>query len=262
MLCHSRILAAGLIFGVTAAAIGAHAAEKVPAYITQAVADSGRPAADKEHDAKRKPAEVVAFAGVKKGDQIADFFPGGGYFTRIFSKIVGPRGHVYGIFPGGFPEKMLVAEKAIAADPAYSNVSEQEQPLAPAEAGEKMAIGFQTPQLDLFWTSQNYHDVHNIKNIDMLAFNKGVFDALKPGGIYIVLDHTATPGSGGADTATLHRIDPETVKKEVEAAGFVLVKESDLLKNPNDPHTAKVFDPAIRGSTDQFILKFQKPKNS
>jgi predicted methyltransferase len=110
------------------------------------------------------------------------------------------------------------------------------------------------------WTSQNYHDLHNRPNADLAAFNKNVFDSLKPGGTYIVLDHAAEAGSGTRDTSTLHRIDPEVVKTEVTAAGFKLEGQSDVLKNPQDPHTANVRDPSIRGKTDQFILKFRKPK--
>lgn len=222
----------------------------VPAAIAAAVADPARPDADKERDVNRKPAESVAFAGLKPGDKVADLLPGGGYFTRIFSKTVGPKGHVYAVWPQGAPDTRTAAAKAIAADPAYANVTELEQPLA----------ALKTPDaLDVVWTSQNYHDLHNIPGIDLGAVNKAIFDVLKPGGVYIVLDHVAEPGSGFRDTNTLHRIDPEAVKTEVEAAGFKLAAQSDLLHNPADPHTAKIFDPAIRGKTDQFILKFQKP---
>ncbi len=244
------MLASGLVLAATAGSGGAFAADKVPAYIAAAVADPGRPAADTARDADRKPAETVAFSGVKPGDKIVDFFPGSGYFTRIFSKIAGPKGHVLALSPVGSPDKFTAATKAIAADPAYPNVSEAEQKVADLPAGS----------FDLFWTSQNYHDIHNVPNVDMAAVDKAIFTALKPGGTFFVLDHAATPGSGFQDTNTLHRIDKEAVKKEVEVAGFKLVGESDLLKNPSDPHTAKVFDPSIRGKTDQFILKFQKPK--
>ena len=245
------LMTSGLTLATALAAAGAHAADKVPGYVSAAVADAGRPATDSARDADRKPAETVAFAGVKPGDKVVDLFPGGGYFTRIFSKIVGPKGHVIAMWPPGVPEKMTAAAKAIAADPGYANVSEAEQKIAdlpPAEA-------------DVIWTSQNYHDIHNIPAVDMAAVDKSIFAALKPGGIFIILDHVATPGSGFADTSTLHRIDPVAVKKEVEAAGFVLKGESDLLKNPNDPHSAKVFDPSIRGKTDQFLFSFEKPKS-
>ena len=112
----------------------------------------------------------------------------------------------------------------------------------------------------MLFRSQNYHDFHNIPDLQVSTLNKAVFDALKPGGIYFVLDHAAEAGSGTRDTNTLHRIDEEAVKSEVKAAGFELVGESKILRNKDDPHTAKVFEPPIQGHTDQFILKFRKPK--
>jgi predicted methyltransferase len=242
MLTSGLVLAASLSPAV-------HAAEAVPAAISAAVADAGRPAADKDRDADRKPAETLAFAGVKPGNQVVDFFPGGGYFTRIFSKIVGPKGHVTALTPAGAPEKFTLAAKAIAADPAYSNVT----------AAVENPSGLPAGSIDLFFTAQNYHDLHDQKDLDVVAFDKAVFAALKPGGTFLIVDHAATAGSGFKDTDTLHRIDVDAVKKEVESAGFTLKAQSDLLRNAADPHTAKVFDPSIRGKTDQFILKFEKP---
>jgi predicted methyltransferase len=248
----------GLIAGaiVTAMLLGgsvAIAADKVPAAVSAAVADSARPAADKERDANRKPAEVVAFAGIKSGDHVAELLPGGGYFTRIFSKVVGDKGVVYAITPmrrpdapAGAPDPAAGAN-AIAAD--YKNV--KVSTLNP----EKLA----PEPVDLVWTSLNYHDVHNRPNADLGAFNKAVFDALKPGGTYIVIDHAAEKGSGTRDTSTLHRIDPDVVKKEVTAAGFTFEGESNVLRNSQDPHTAGVRDASIRGKTDQFVFKFKKP---
>ena len=227
----------------------AAAASAVSPAISAAVADTARPDADKNDDADRKPAESLAFAGVKPGEKIADLLPGRGYFTRIFSKVAGPKGHVYAVLPDA---SRAAAVTAIAADPAYANVTVVTQPLTEFHPAEP---------LDLVWTSRNYHDIHNFPNADatMAAFNKAVFEALKPGGTYIVLDHAAEAGSGARDTSTLHRIDPAVVKKEVEAAGFKLVAESKLLHNPDDAHTAKVFDGSVKGKTDQFILKFRKP---
>jgi predicted methyltransferase len=244
----------------TAALLGSirsDAAEKIPAYISAAVADPGRPDEDKQRDANRKPAETVQFAGIKPGDKVVELVPGHGYFTRIFSKVVGPKGHVYALSPPRRPNAApdspdpVAATTAIAADPAYSNVSVQAGPLVSLTVSEPA---------DVVFTAQNYHDVHNVPNIDIAAFNKSVFNALKPGGVYIVLDHAAAPGSGARDTSTLHRIDPAAVKAEALAAGFVLAGQSKVLENPQDAHTAAVFDPSIRGRTDQFIFKFRKPR--
>lgn len=233
----------------------AGAAQSVHDAIAAAIADPARPDADRQQDANRKSLEVLIFTGVKPGDKVADFIPGGGYVTRLFSKIVGKNGHVYAVVPEelfamkGDADK---AVKAIAADPAYSNVTVLREPVNRFTAPE---------QLDLVWTSMNYHDLHDpfFGPADLAAVNKAVFKTLKPGGIYLVLDHAAAAGSGLRDTNTLHRIDPEAVKKEVLAAGFVLDAQSDVLRNPDDDHTAKVFDPAIRGKTDKFIFKFRKP---
>jgi predicted methyltransferase len=232
-------------------------AAKAPDAIAAAVADPNRPDTDKQRDANRKPAETLAFAGVKPGDQIAELLPGAGYFTRLFSKIVGPGGHVYALVPAPLANApadvpdFAARVKAIAADPNYSNVSVVVEPFGQLKV---------PAPVDLVWTSQNYHDLHNFPGLDVGVFNQSIFDALKPGGIYLILDHAAEPGSGARDTATLHRIDAETVKKEVLAAGFVLVGGSELLRQPGDSHTVKVFDPSVRGKTDQFILKFRKPK--
>jgi predicted methyltransferase len=240
---------------VTGAGLAA-TSSAVPAYLAAAIANPSRPAEDVARDADRKPAETLMFAGLAPGQQIAELLPGGGYFTRIMSKAVGANGHVYAVVPAPRPDAAPNAPdfaarvKAIAADPAYSNVTVVVEPFAQLK----------TPvPVDLVWTSQNYHDLHNLPGLDLAVFNQMVFDALKPGGTYLILDHATEPGAGASQTSTLHRIDPQTVKQEVLAAGFVYDGQSDVLRNPQDPHTAKVFDPAIRGRTDQFILKFKKP---
>ena len=224
--------------------------------VAAAVADSNRPDADKQRDANRKPVQTLEFLGVKPGEQVAEILPGGGYFTRIFSKAVGPSGHVYELVPerpasapANLPD-LAGAVKAIAADPNYPNVTVVVQPLT------KLV----TPApVDLVFTAQNYHDLHNFP-VDVVAFNRTILDSLKPGGLYVVLDHSAPAGSGLTDTKTLHRIDADVVKQEVTAAGFEFVGSSDILANAGDSRTAAVFDPSIRGKTDQFILKFRKPR--
>jgi predicted methyltransferase len=231
--------------GMGGAKPDAHAA------IAAAVADKNRPEADVARDAARKPAEMLAFAGVKPGDKVVDFIPGGGYFTRIFSVAVGPNGHVFAAAPPG-QNGAPAPVAAIAANPAYSNIT-----VLPLTVGT-----FATPEpVDIIWTSQNYHDLHLTRlNVDVPALNKAIYAALKPGGVFIVLDHAALPGTGLDVPDKLHRINPDIVKQEVTAAGFVFEGESNVLRNPDDPKTASVFDPSIRGKTDQFIYKFRKPK--
>jgi len=252
---HPRVFAAALAATLMLTATSGSAAS-IPDNIAAAVADSNRPDADKQRDANRKPAETLAFTGVKPGAQVAELLPGGGYFTRLFSKAVGSSGHVYALVPAPLTDApadvpdFAARVKAIAADPNYANVSVVVEPFS--------QLSVPVP-VDLVWTSQNYHDLHNFPGLDVGIFNKMVFDDLKPGGIYLVLDHTAEAGSGDRDTKTLHRIDPDTVKKEVLAAGFVFVASSNLLRQSGDSHAQKVFDPTVRGKTDQFILKFRKP---
>jgi predicted methyltransferase len=235
----------------------APAAPSIPSYITAALADPNRPDADKQRDASRKPAETLAFAGVHPGEQIGELIPGSGYFTRLFSDVVGPKGHVYALVPprpanapADMPDRSA-AIKAIAANPACANVSVVE--LSTTKLGTAEPV-------DLVFTAQNYHDFHNFPGLNIATFNKAIFDALKPGGLYVIVDHSAEAGSGTRDTNTLHRIDAATVKTEVTAAGFEFVSGSDILANPADSRTTKIFDPSIRGKTDQFILKFRKPK--
>ena len=239
---------AGLLFTLLGASLAG--AASIPAYISAAVADSARPAEDKQRDAERKPAETLAFAGVKPGDTVIELAPGKGYYTRLLSAVVGAKGKVYAVSSPPKPGAPTPPVQAIAADPHYGNVSVELQ----------RAAELKLPQgADLVWTSQNYHDFHNIPDVEVATINRAVFAALKSGGTYLVLDHAAEAGSGPRDTNTLHRIDEETVKTEVPAAGFKLAGESDILRNKSDPHTAKVFDPEIRGHTDQFVLKFKKP---
>lgn len=247
-------VAAG-VFAALVLAIQTSSAATIPAYIKAAVADPARPDSDTKRDADRKPAACIAFAGIKPGDKVADLIPGRLYFTRIFAKVVGPKGWVYSYFPSDIDAIYQKNNVTIPSgtDPNYPNVSFIHAPIAKFVAPEK---------LDVVWTSQNYHDLHDpfFGPADVPAVNRAVYDALKPGGYYIVLDHVAQAGSGLRDTDTLHRIDPAQVKKEVLAAGFVFVGQSEVLHNPADDHTKIVFDPAIRGKTDQFLFKFRKPR--
>jgi predicted methyltransferase len=223
----------------------------VPDYVTAAVEDAGRTPEMRENDAVRSPAEVVAFSGMAPGDVVVDYRPGGGYYTRIFSKVVGPEGKVYGTESAerseGRPDR-TEAVAAIAADPAYSNVEVATPPFASLdEIGEP---------IDIVWLSNNYHDIVNAETVEgMVPFNEGVFRALRPGGIYFIVDHAAPVGSGYADTNTTHRIDGEIMKTDIAAVGFVLEEESDLLSRPEDDRTGMA---TFAGA--QVILKFRKPE--
>jgi predicted methyltransferase len=197
---------------------------------------------------------MLDFAGIKPGMVVGDFLPGGGYFTRIFAKAVGPKGKVLAITnPPPATATTPPPIFAIAADPQYGNIT-----LVSTGIGK-----FTLPQqVDVMWTSQNFHDLYLTRfNLDVPAVVKEIYGAVKPGGVFIVLDHRAADGAPVVETAnTLHRIDPASVRKTVEAAGFKYEGESKVLANAADDHTKTVFDPALRGHTDQFIYKFRKPK--
>jgi predicted methyltransferase len=245
------IVAASLV--LAAAAAGA-ATTPIKPYIAAAVADPGR-GDQKAVDARRHPAEVIAFSGVKPGDKVVDLIPGSGYFSKIFSKAVGPKGKVYMIWPNEYAKEAQPdpEENKKLATAGYPNTVVIQQPGA----------AFATPEpVDLVFTVQNYHDYPDkfMGKIDPMVFNRAVFKALKPGGTFLIVDHTAQAGSGMRDTDTLHRIDPAIVRKQVTAAGFVFEGESNVLRNPKDDLKKVVFDKSIRGHTDQFIYKFRKPK--
>ncbi|WP_229733029.1 class I SAM-dependent methyltransferase [Sphingomonas psychrolutea] len=251
----------GFLMGAAAAALIAtaavaatvpaskHSAKETARAVAAGLANPAR-AEQAGDDARRRAAEVLAFSGVGPGDEVLDFFPGGGYWTRIFAGVVGKTGHVYAIWPAA------AAKYATKALPALEALH------IPNASARVLGVGIvAAPEpVDIVWTVQNYHDVNNFGGEAAIdAFNAAVLKALKPGGSYIVIDH-ADPGTGLASTGTSHRIDPATVKAEVTKAGFEFVGESNVLSNPADDHKANVFDPAIRGHTDQFVYKFRKPR--
>lgn len=220
----------------------------VSAAIAGAVADASRPQANVALDARRKPAEMLTFAGIKPGDKVLELVPGQGYMTRLLAKTVGPTGHVYAANLPTFNENFKTGVDPIIASPAYGNVSKIEQPF-----GE---LRVSVP-LDAVWTSENYHDFKNMGmfSTDTNAMDRAVFAALKPGGTYIVTDYVAAAGSGARDTQSLHRIDPEVIKREVTAAGFTLEAEGNALMNPSDNLAAR----SSQGAS-QVMLRFRKPR--
>jgi predicted methyltransferase len=250
----ARKLTASIFAALAVSMAGAALAAAIPANITAALADKSRPEADVKRDAARHPGETLAFAGVKPGDKVADFMMGGGYWTDLLAPAVGPKGKVYAYQSAEFIAfRAAYGEEQKKAVAGRDNVTPLTAPLS--------AVGL-PDGLDLVLTVQNYHDMH-LKPFPAgtaASVNAQVFKALKPGGVYLVVDHAAAAGSPLTVADTLHRIDPAIVKQEVEAAGFKFDGQSDVLKDPADDHTANVFSPAIRGKTDQFIYKFRKPK--
>ena len=243
---------------ILSAGIASNAApNQPPDYIVNAVADSTRPLSDREQDVNRHPEEVLAFAGVKPGSSVVDLMPGSGYYTRLFSKAVGARGKVYALQPEEMDKaapKGLQSLHSFAGTADYPNITVLVQPVA----------GLAIPQpVDLIFTSQNYHDLHDsfMGSPDMAKFNRTIFNSLKPGGIFLVLDHAAAAGTGFTKTDDLHRVDPAAVKKEVMAAGFEFVGESQALHNAADDHLLKMWDTTIKGKSDKFVYKFRRPQH-
>jgi len=228
-------------------------------YVAAAIAAADRPPEQVARDAERRPEAVLTFAGVKPGDRVADFMSGGGYFTRLFSHIVGRGGHVYAFLPeeplkNCSPDE-VAGTRALEHGGSYENVSVLTGPVD----------RFRPPEpVDLVFTSLDFHDLYDsfMGPADVPQVSRAMFEALKPGGELMVIDHVAEAGSGVRDTETLHRIDPEVIVRTVLAAGFRLEARSDLLRNPQDSHQLRVFDPAVRGRTDQAILKFRKPASA
>lgn len=228
---------------------------EIRAAVETALADPSRDA-QRAADERRKPLDLVAFSGVQAGDKVLDLIPGSGYWTRIFSKVVGPEGHVHAVWPEAyarFARGNVTDLQALAQTPDFANLTVAVQQSNVLTAPEK---------LDLVWTSQNYHDypAEFMGETDPSVLNRAVFDMLEPGGTYVIIDHAAAAGAGMGDVEEMHRIDPAMVRAQVVAAGFEYVGESAVLANPDDPRDTAVFDPSIRGSTDQFAFKFRKPE--
>jgi len=210
--------------------------------------------ADALTDPTMKAPEVIKFMGLKPGDQVADLVAG--RFVRALSQAVGPKGKVIAYEPDEIvkthPEALAALNK-ITADPAYANVTVVTSP----GNAPNLPKG-----LNAVFIRQNYHDLYDkfMGPVDVPAFNKAVYAALKPGGVYVILDHADAAGSGLTGTEGRHRIEKARVLADMAAAGFKLDGESDILANKDDDHSKMVFHPSIRGKTDQFLLRFKKPK--
>jgi predicted methyltransferase len=246
-----------------ALAIAAPAAAMAPARgsadVAAAVAAPGRPKAATDLDEVRKPAELLRFMGLKKGDRVLDYFTGTGYYADIMARAVGPGGHVVGWNSAGFARREPVVKALADIRARNSNTAFYSSP--------STAIAFAPNAFDFALLHLVYHDAYwesaqfGLPRIDPNTVVQAIWNAVKPGGTVAVVDHVATPGGDTREVVDkLHRIDPATVRADFERAGFVLEAQSDLLRVPEDDHTKNVFDPSIRGKTDRFVYRFRKPR--
>jgi predicted methyltransferase len=207
---------------------------------------------------QNKRSELTQFARAGAGATVIDVYPGEGNWTRLFSDAVGPEGRVYSFVPAEvahFKNDPVGRMRALAAEPGRQNVE--------AVSADLVALGTVTPEADVVWLHLFYHDLHTAlmqaRGATASEFNRVVHERLKPGGFYVIVDHAAMTGAGTGDAQTLHRIDPASVREEIEAAGFVLDGQSSILANKDDRNSIKVFDPSIKGETDRFAFRFVKP---
>ena len=204
-----------------------------------------------------KLSELIRFARVDAGSTVIDVYPGDGDWTRLFSDIVGPEGRVYSFVPAEvahFKNDPVGRMQALAKEPGRENVE--------AVSADLVAMPEATQPADVLWLHLFYHDLHTAliqaRGATAAEFNRAVYERLKPGGSYVIVDHAAAAGVGASDAQSLHRIEPTSVRAEVEAAGFQLDAESAMLANKDDSHSVKVFDPSIKGETDRFAYRFVK----
>jgi predicted methyltransferase len=202
--------------------------------------------------------ELIRFARVDEGATVIDVYPGAGEWTALFSDVVGAQGRVYSFVPAEvahFKNDPVGLMRKFATEPGRENVE--------AVSADVVAVPETARPTDVVWLHLFYHDLHTplmqAKGGTATDFNRAVFDRLKPGGSYIIIDHAAASGAGTSVAPSLHRIDPASVRAEVEAAGFVLDAESTMLRNESDPHSAKAFDPSVKDQTDRFAYRFVKP---
>jgi predicted methyltransferase len=202
-----------------------------------------------------KLVELKQFARVHAGSTVMDVWPGSGDWTRVFSDIVGPDGRVYSFVPAElahFKSDPVGQMRTLAKEPGLENVE--------VVSSDLVALPESAQSFDVIWMHLFYHDLHTpliqTRGATPAAFNRAVYERLKPGGFYVIVDHVAASGTGASHAESLHRIDPATVRDEVEAAGFVLDAESTALANKDDPHSARVFDASVKGNTDRFAYRF------
>jgi predicted methyltransferase len=201
--------------------------------------------------------ELTQFARVHAGSTVMDVWPGTGDWTRLFSDVVGPKGRVYSFVPAElahFKSDPVGQMRALAKEPGRENVE--------IVSASLVALPNRSQSMDVVWLHLFYHDLHTAllqtKGATPAGFNRAVYERLKPGGFYVIVDHVAATGTGASRAESLHRIDPAVVHEEVKTAGFVLDAESTVLANKDDSHSNKVFDPSIKGKTDRLAYRFVK----
>ena len=220
--------------------------------VASILASPDRPQEDRDRDGSRRPDRVIEFFGIGPGDRVADLLTGGGYWTRILVPLVGADGRVYAgnnpFFAGFFGE----AFDALLAEPAFASVVRIDGPV------DEIALPADG-SLDAVLMIMAYHDLF-LTDEDRGTLNRKVLAALKPGGVYGIIDHEAGTGAGTGAIESLHRIEKSVVVDEVTVAGFTLAGEADCLANSGDDHSKGIFDPTVAGNTDRFVLRFEKPR--
>jgi predicted methyltransferase len=240
-----------LILGLTAVA-------SQGASVQEAMNQPGRLAADLQRDARSRPDAVIPLLQLQSGDRVADIWAGGGYYSELLGRIVGAQGQVLLVNNAAYKQ---FASKALA-----QRTQGRKLPGVIIHDREAEDLDLGENQLDAALIVMSYHDIYHVdeKNgwraIDPGNFLGQIYTALKPGGRFLIIDHAASPGSGKRDAQELHRIDPEFATADILSHGFILAGSSDALRNPDDDYSLMVFDPAVRGRTDRFILVFTKPE--
>ena len=238
-------------------ALAPAAASAAPADVAAAISAPGRPAEAVQLDAARRPAEILAFMGLERGDRALDLFTGTGYYAEIMGRAVGPAGSVLAWQPLNFHNE---ASRTRLAE------LHARTPNVAVLASPANLMSLPSGAFDFAMIHLNYHDTYwenarfNFPRLEPDAFLRTLFDAMKPGGTVAVVDHVANPGGDTrAVVEALHRIDPATVRADFERAGFVFDGESDLLRNREDDHSKNVFDASLRGHTDRIAYRFRRP---
>lgn len=240
-----------------AAAFSEAAAEKGTPDFASAVSAPGREASDVELDESRKPAEVLAFMGLESGDAVLDIFAGGGYYSEILGRAVGSEGSVIAVNPPQFVSSEQSKEKWAGIDARQANVTMVPSQL-PDYKPAANSIDFAMLHLiyhDFYWQSEKF----KFDKMDPAVVLANLYAGMKPGGIVAVIDHVGSPGDTRTVVDKTHRIDPATTRSDFLKAGFLLDGESDMFANPDDDLEKNVFDPAVRGKTDRFVMRFRKP---